>query len=387
MAFAHTDTTNEVETYSPEVKQLLKMLTYKRPAGSDSEEEFIDVFIRSLKDDVDAFVEDGFGNIFIRVGNTNQETLFTCHTDSVHRTSGRQLVAYDPFTQLIYKSTNQPDNECLGADDAAGVALLVGMINAGVNGWYAFFRYEERGGQGSDYAFSNNAEFLSTFKRAIAFDRWGGTSVITHQGYGRCCSDEFAAALAAELNTHTGTDSFCPDGTGIFTDTANFTSIIPECTNVSVFYDAEHTVNESLDLEGWLRLRSACFYIDWENLPTRRVPIDEEAIDWGYDTYRYTSKRSVKQTNPWDAGETVFELRGMRYGQMLDWVKGNKSDPDAIAEVLYEMLDQIMALEEENADLLSELSGNYNNDVPPHAYNDYMDDDDEFDARLDVGLR
>lgn len=376
---------NSTATYSPEVKQLLKMLTYKRPAGSDSEEEFVDTFIRSLKDDVDEFIEDGFGNIFIRVGASNQETLLTCHTDSVHRTSGRQLVAYDPFTQLIYKSSQQSDNECLGADDAAGVALLVDMINAGINGWYAFFRCEERGGQGSSFAVKTNPQFLSKFKRAIAFDRRGGTSVITHQGFGRCCSDEFGVALAVELNTHTMTEAWLPDDTGVFTDTANFTHLIPECTNVSVFYDCEHTINESLDLEGWLRLRSACMYIDWESLPTCRDP--KEVDDW--NSFSYTgsfAKRSVQHVDPWDAGGIVDGLRGMRWGQMLDWVKDHKNDPDTIAEVLYEMVDQLCALEEQNADLQAELDGTYaTTDVPPHAYD--MDDEDDYDSRLDVGLR
>ena len=384
-----TETNTDVPTYSPEIKQLLKMLTYKRPAGSDSEEEFIDTFIRSLKDDVDELIEDGFGNIFIRVGTNNQETLFTCHTDSVHRTSGRQLVAYDPFTQLVYKSSQQPDNECLGADDAAGVALLVDMINAGVNGRYAFFRCEERGGQGSSYAVEVNSEFLSGFKRAIAFDRRGGTSVITHQAYGRCCSDEFAKALSSQLNQLTMREDFAPDNTGIFTDTANFTELIPECTNVSVFYDSEHTVNESLDLEGWLRLRAACLQLDWEALPTCRDPKEADAIEWGYESYSFTRTTSKKATtsavNPWDATYLVDDLRGMRYGQMVEWVK--KADDDTIAEVLYEMIDQMCALEEENADLNEALSGSYNNDVPPHAYRDYMDDEDDFDSRLDVGLR
>lgn len=378
---------NGESTYDSEVKQLLKMLTYKRPAGSDSEEEFIDTFIRSMKDDVDELIEDGFGNIFIRVGTSNQETLFTCHTDSVHRTSGRQLVAYDPFTQLVYKSSQQPDNECLGADDAAGVALLVDMINAGVNGRYAFFRCEERGGQGSSYAVEVNSEFLSGFKRAIAFDRRGGTSVITHQGYGRCCSDEFAKALSSQLNQLTMREDFAPDNTGIFTDTANFTGLIPECTNISVFYDSEHTVNESLDLEGWLRLRAACLELDWESLPTCRDTNEVDAIEWGYSTYTWSNTKTSRTAaiDPWDSSLLVDDLRAMRYGQMLEWVK--KADPDTIAEVMYEMIDQIMGLEENTADLQSELDGAYTNDVPPHAYDDYMDDEDDRDSRLDVGLR
>lgn len=60
----------------------------------------------------------------------------------------------------------------------------------------------------------------------------------------------------------------------------------------------------------------------------------------------------------------VDDLRGMRFDQMLEWVK--KADPDTIAEVMYEMLDQIMSLEEYNADLQSELDSAYTNDVPPH---------------------
>lgn len=224
---------NKTTIYPPEIKRLLNMLTYKRPAWSESEEEFISKFIRPLKDKFESFMEDSFGNIYVQVGRKNAETLFCCHTDAVHRTSGTQLIVYDQFTMLAYKSTDQPDGECLGADDAAGVALLLEMIDHGVNGWYAFFRCEERGGKGSDYAAKNEAPFLKSFKRAIAFDRKGNSSVITHQGWGRCCSDTFANALADALNQHTGTTVWQPDDTGIFTDTANFTELIPECTNVS----------------------------------------------------------------------------------------------------------------------------------------------------------
>lgn len=98
-----------------------------------------------------------------------------------------------------------------------------------------------------------------------------------------------------------------------------------------------------------------------------------------------SKKATTSAVNPWDATYLVDDLRGMRYGQMVEWVK--KADDDTIAEVLYEMIDQMCALEEENADLNEALSGSYNNDVPPHAYRDYMDDEDDFDSRLDVGLR
>lgn len=363
--------------YSSEVKQLLKMLTYKRPAGSESEEEFIDTFIRSLKDEVGEFIEDGFGNVFIRVGITNGETLFTCHTDSVHRTQGRQVVAYDPFTQLVYKSSQQSDGECLGADDAAGVALLVDMVKAGVPGWYGFFRCEERGGQGSSYVVDTNPEFLSGFKRAIAFDRKGSTSVITHQGCGRCCSDDFAMALVSEFNMLTGRGDFTPDNGGIFTDTANFVELIPECTNVSVCYDSEHTVNESLDLEAWLRLRTACIQLDWEALPTVRDPKVKDYGDFGWGGSYGVGKRSSMNFPAYEVDGAADEVMQMTFSQLIKWVKN--SNPEDVAEIIFEMTDRIYAMQDEA--MYDRMDANQDNN------DGFNDDDGYYTDRLDVGLR
>ena len=369
-----TEMADGKSTYDPEVKQLLNMLTYKRPAGSESEEEFLDVFIRPLKGNVDTFTEDGFGNIFVRVGVTNGETLFSCHTDSVHRTSGRQVVAYDPFTQLIYKSSQHTDNECLGADDAAGVALLLEMIKAEVPGWYAFFRCEERGGQGSTFAAESNATFLSGFKRAIAFDRKGSTSVITHQAGGRCCSDAFAKALAEEFNLLTNRSDFSPDSTGVFTDTANFTELIAECTNVSVCYDSEHTVNESLDLEAWLRLRAACIQIDWEALPTVRDPKVKDYGDWGYGNYGWNKSSGALDFPAYEPESAADEVMQMTFGKLVTWVKN--SNPEDVAEIIFELTDRIYAMQDEQF-----------YDRMDTANLDDNDDDGYNTDRLDVGLR
>ena len=39
------------------------------------------------------------------------------------------------------------------------------------------------------------------------------------------------------------------DEGGVYTDSAEFTDIIPECTNISVGYYKEHTVNETQDIQ------------------------------------------------------------------------------------------------------------------------------------------
>lgn len=379
-----------VQTFPQPLQTLVDIHTYSRPHGSKTVDDFVEKFL--LQQYPDAYILDSQGepSAVVICTDPTSRTMFSAHVDTVHSYEGRQFVEYDNDMGILHKPSAKREQfgDCLGADDGAGIWLLLQMIDAGIPGWYLFHYGEERGGVGSSDIEIYHKEFLAQFDRAIAFDRKGTTDVITHQGMGRCCSDKFARDLADALNATGSKLSMAADNGGIFTDTANYTGIVPECTNISCGYESAHTSSEFLDVEYLFKLRDALLQIDWEALPTCRDVNEVDTIEWGYERYSFSStKRSVKQTNPWDAGETVFELRGMRYGQMLDWVKGNKSDPDTIAEVLYEMLDQVMALEEENADLLSEMSGNYNNDVPPHAYNDYMDDDDEFDARLDVGLR
>lgn len=66
-----------------------------------------------------------------------------------------------------------------------------------------------------------------------------------------------------------------PSARGIFTDTANYTHLIPECTNVSVGYYHEHTKDEALDLDYLRELSEKVIEVDWEDLPTTREPVIE----------------------------------------------------------------------------------------------------------------
>ena len=141
------------------------------------------------------------GNIIVDVplldGGISQ-TLFSCHTDSVHRTDGFQAVTYtqDPSTGYIIQSSN---NECLGGDDGTGVWLMTKLIEAGVPGRYIFHRAEEVGGRGSGWIIDEAPYLLNGYKRAIAFDRKSKHSIITYQSCSRGCSDEFADDLGGHL--------------------------------------------------------------------------------------------------------------------------------------------------------------------------------------------
>lgn len=141
------------------------------------------------------------GNIIVDVpmpDGSRSETLFSCHTDSVHRTDGFQNITYthDPSTGYIIQSDN---NECLGGDDGTGVWLMTKLIEAGVPGRYIFHRAEEVGGRGSGWIQKSGVELLEGYKRAIAFDRKAKHSIITYQACSRCCSDVFADDLGGQL--------------------------------------------------------------------------------------------------------------------------------------------------------------------------------------------
>ena len=63
-------------------KLLQEMLLYKRPARSNTEQEFISRFIKKNRQ----WTEDYYGNLYIKVGESS--TLFSCHTDTVHKKEG-----------------------------------------------------------------------------------------------------------------------------------------------------------------------------------------------------------------------------------------------------------------------------------------------------------
>lgn len=234
------------------MNKLIDILSHARCHGSDGECIIIDKYIMPLNP---VIIRDSAGNhmaYIVEVGE-GSTILWSCHTDTVH-------FMHDPVVTPVKQSVGvikSGGNVILGADDGAGMWLLLEMIEAGVKGTYIFHRGEECGGIGSSFMAKHHKEWLSSFTHAIAFDRKCVDSIITHQ-FGRCCS----TAFANEFGDFVYEASNCiinlrPDDTGIFTDTANYVGIIPECTNISVGYYDAHTPNEYLDLSYLFALRDA----------------------------------------------------------------------------------------------------------------------------------
>lgn len=238
-----------------------KALTMRRPHNDAYTRKFCDWLCRLLPGN---FV-DPIGNIHVDLrSNPNHKTLFVAHVDTVHRRGGKNRIVKIGNT---WRASRAP----LGADDGAGVAVLMHMIQHKVPGYYIFTQGEECGGIGSRWLADNRPDLLREFKRAVAFDRRSTYSVITHQGFGgRCASDKFGQALADALNAQGML--FMPDDTGVYTDTAEFTHLIAECTNLSVGYDMEHSEREMLDIRHFKDLCLAAVKINWDALPVERDP-------------------------------------------------------------------------------------------------------------------
>ena len=222
---------------------------------------------------------DGAGNIHFDRRTNGERTLWTAHLDSVHHHEGPNTIEQDG---RFWRASG----DVLGADDGAGVALIARMLSKGVSGYFCLFRSEETGGQGSKWLADNMPDLLLQFGRAIAFDRAGYYDVITHQAGVRCCSDEFADALAQQLSFEESGLMFMPSDDGVYTDTAEFTSLIPECTNLSVGYFHQHSANEYQNVEFLQQLAEVLCLVDWEALPTSRDPAEKEDLWAGWEQPR-----------------------------------------------------------------------------------------------------
>lgn len=242
------------------------------------EKRYYGRFLESL-----GFVPDTIGNWYREVpaGEGRASTAFMAHLD----TADRMPAMVHHVLKNGCLSTN--GTSLLGADDRAGMTVLLYLLAHDVPGLYCFFVGEECGCVGSRGASRDTDRFLG-IDRAICFDRRGMNSIITLQCGQRTCSDEFAEHLACLFDS-LGLP-MKPDPTGVYTDSREFATIIPECTNISVGYEHAHSVNETQDLGFLVLLCAAAAEIDWESLPVARdisdAALEAELDEWtGWGTY------------------------------------------------------------------------------------------------------
>jgi hypothetical protein len=277
-------------------KKFIELTSFTYPYGYEDE------LVKFLPNE---YLVDEDGNYLYEVGSEN-DTIFACHLDTACKNHTPVIHKFDGKYIRTDKKT------ILGADDKAGMVILLYMIAHNVPGLYYFFIGEEVGCIGSTAA-SRRKDFFSKYKRIISFDRRGVNSIITHQSSKRTCSDEFANSISKEFAKHNL--NLEKDDTGVYTDSAEFAEVIPECTNISVGYYKEHTTDEHQDIEFLEKLAKACVLIDWRSTEVKRDPSKAEWKEYSnYYYYGGTTSYSKKRNKSWQNSGGYFANSNGFYG-------------------------------------------------------------------------
>lgn len=316
---------------SDDERLILDMFRYMRPAGTATEQVFVDKFLTPL-----GFERDKYRNLVLIIGD-RPRVLFSSHMDTVHRSEGLQTLSYQDGVLELSKAAKRRGSNCLGADDTAGIWLMTEMIKAGVEGVYVIHHAEESGCIGSTDLAKGNPAFFEGIDYAVAFDRAYDDDVITHQMGRRTCSDGFAKALAKSLG-----GKYKPSDGGAYTDTNEYAQLVSECTNVSVGYVGQHTSNERQDVHFLIELRDKLLTVHWAELPVQRDP---SAWDDADDGYFWGRNRRSSYSSSWaDYNSDVTDLV--------------KDYPDVVASILE-------AYGIGRHDIMDEVSKVYGYSTPP----------------------
>ena len=144
----------------------------------------------------------------------------------------------------------------------------------------------------------------------------GCDEVITTQNSSECCSDKFGTEFAKVLGM-----GFKTSPKGVYTDSAEFTHLIPECTNLGVGYIAQHSHRETQDLNFLVKLRDKLISVNWATAPISATRKPEKPK--GYGSY------------------------GMGWGLADDWAYDHRPDNDIVYD--YEEFAYMTTAEVEKA--------------------------------------
>jgi hypothetical protein len=279
-----------------------------------NEEKYYGALLTAL-----AFEKDAHGNWFREIATPSgrSTTAFMAHMDTACREA-------EPISRIIESGIVRTNGSTiLGADDRAGMTVLISLLSRRVPGLYCLFVGEEKGCVGSSAVAESDPRFEGIL-RAVSFDRMGTDEIITHQCGIRTCSHAFAAALCDAFKTHDL--RLRPSDEGIYTDSFEFIHRIPECTNLSVGYQNMHWVKETQDLRFLRKICKAAAKVDWEALPVARN-LEEEVYerDWFRGDY----------TRSYDRGSSKHSEKSF-YGQDSWCEEWDYSAPEAAIERIVE---------------------------------------------------
>ncbi|MGL6130453.1 MAG: hypothetical protein ACRCZ9_02410 [Fusobacteriaceae bacterium] len=159
---------------------------------------------------------------------------FCAHLDTVCDEDMKKPLMLDKASNTLFR-----DNGILGADDKAGISIILNHVES-LN--FAFFHSEEMGGIGA-FEMIADQTFKNTLVNAcvpcfVEYDRMGSSDLIgVDNNY---CQSDLAYDIASV--THYKQE------VGVFTDINILSKILPG-VNLSCGYYLQHTTNEYLNLD------------------------------------------------------------------------------------------------------------------------------------------
>jgi len=324
---------------NPEFIDICTIYSYRREHESKGEQAFIDRYMKDFTP-----IKSKRGEIMAyKYDNANQKSdnniCWASHIDTVHRTEPERI-KQDVYIDSLGTAFVDTQQDCLGADDGSGVWLMLEMIKANVFGTYIFFRGEEQGCIGSSCLAEEQEDYFKSFTHMISLDRMGCDEVITTQHSSQCCSDKFGKEFAKILGM-----GFKISPKGVYTDSAEFTHLIPECTNLGVGYMAQHSHRETQDLNFLVKLRDKLVSVNWATAPISATRKPEPkysyrsgvggwglADDWDYEDYR--------------GGNTaIYDYEEFAYMSTAEVEKAIKDyTPTEIADLVKFMAEDVVAI-------------------------------------------
>ena len=292
-----------------------EMVSYKRPEGSYTQQKFCNRYLKPVFGNPDEF-----GNYIKIIGN-KPNIAFMAHHDTVHNSAGKQII------ELQGGIVSTLNGNCLGADDTAGIYIILKMIEAKVPGVYVVHNTEESGCIGSGLLVESSPDWLDHVKIAISFDRAGYEDVITHQMGVRTCSDEFADSLSELLGMN-----YQKNTGGVYTDSNEYRFAIPECTNISVGYFKQHTPKETQDLWFLKKLTKTLIAADWSKLVVKRDP---HTVDRLYT--KYTFGNNYYDIKDWVPEDKYDEANAKEDSEIYDIYQLIKENPFEISQLLFDL--------------------------------------------------
>lgn len=307
-------------------KLISSILSTRRAHNSPGELAFLQALHEKIKALGFEPVSMSEGCVSVKVGPA--PVMFSCHIDTVHgvtESNGQgQKLFFDESFQHIF--LEDKDAGCLGADDGAGIYVMLRMIEEKVSGTYVFHRGEERGGIGSRAMVRDHAEWAKKFHMCVAFDRPNSHEIIATQGGQRCASDAYCGALAKAFNDLNADFKYEISHKGSFTDSKVYAHLIPECVNIGVGYTNQHSSEEYLDWKHLQDLTKACIKLDWGSLPKERKP-DQPALYGGNKGTGWTQRDFAQM-------EQRLLAAGMSQGTNQGKGKGKKHTLNTQASML-----------------------------------------------------